>query len=147
MRPVREIREGHNGFAANARDIAQHIFDVLHHLQRRQAQHRVEGIVGEHRQSVFQILLDHVDTALHATRYLRIVNLDAVATALLLPLQILEHGAVAATEIEHLRTRRNPVRNKGKVGAQANHLRRDHAASFCAVVLGVISPSCCQILS
>jgi hypothetical protein len=64
-------------------------------------------VVVEHRQAFVQVQLDHVDAALHAGQHVVVGDLDAVAAAAALALQVVQQGAVAAAEVQHARALRH----------------------------------------
>jgi hypothetical protein len=97
------------------RTISRSSASVLHHLQRRQAQHRVEAVIAEQRQAVLHILLDHAHAALGAGQHLVVGHLDAVAAALLVALQVVHHHAIAAAEVQHMRLVADPVGDERQV--------------------------------
>jgi hypothetical protein len=115
---VREIGEGDDAQLAHARRLAQHGLGIAQVLQRVDLQHHVEGVVVEDRQALVQVQLDHVDAALDAGQHVLVGDLDAVAAAAALALQVVEQGAVAAAEVEHARALRHQPRDRfhGGVG-------------------------------
>ena len=102
-----EVRKTDDADAADARRFAQHQLGVAQVLQGFELQHDVEALVFENRQPVFQIQLDRVDAALHAGEQVRVVQLDAVAGAAALGLQMSEQLAGAAAEVEDTRALRH----------------------------------------
>src|SRR5690606_9078701 len=141
MRPVGEVWKRHNRITADTGNIAQHAFDVLHHLQCGQTQHRIEGVVVEDGQTRFQIALNDMYAACDALRDHCIVDLDTVAAALLVRLQIIQHHAIAAAEIQHMRFLLHPVRDEGEVRTEAAQLPEIHA---CAPSAGCACVGCCS---
>ncbi|MCY1377840.1 hypothetical protein D9M69_654340 [compost metagenome] len=72
-------------------------------LQRVDLQHHVKGVVTKGAQAVFQVELQHIDTAAHAGQHLGIVDLHTVAAATARGLQVGQHGTVATAQVEHAR--------------------------------------------
>ena len=96
-----KIGKGHNTAAPYPRGLAQHHFGIAQMLQGIDLQHHVEGIIFEHSQSLVEIELNNVYPALHAGQYIGIGNFHTVTGAIALALQVVEHGAIAAAQIQH----------------------------------------------
>jgi hypothetical protein len=110
--------------APHAGGLAQHDLGVAQVLQGVDLQHHVERVVAKHGQAFVEIELDHVHPALHAGQHVGIVDLDAVATAPPLALQVGQQSTVAATQVEHARAGWNHAGNGLHCGLLG------HATSF-----------------
>ena len=94
------------------RRLAQHGFGIAQVLQRVDLQHHVKAVVVEHGQPLVEVELDHIHPAparrpAHWRRQSPRRSRCSRARAL----QVVEHGAVAAAQVEHARaggTRRAP---------------------------------------
>ena len=106
-------------------DLAQHGFGVAQVLQGVDLQHHVKRGVVKHGQAFVQVELDHVDAALHAGQNIGVVNLDAIAGASARALQMVQHGAVAAAQVQH------PAAPGHQIGQGLHHLGVAHAGTSC----------------
>jgi SAM-dependent methyltransferase len=95
-----------------------HSFDVV--LQLDTLQHHVEAGVLEQRQPVLQVQLNDVDTALRAGQQVGVRDLDAVAAAAAVLLQVGQQLAVATTQVEHARAAWHQPREDLQIGAFAH---------------------------
>src|SRR5262249_47387942 len=91
--------------------------------------HGVETIIGEHAQARLEIGLDDIHPQTRRRMHVVVGDLDAVATTALGIAQVGKQGAVTATEIEHRRTRRDPVGDLLEVGGERHDKPR--AAGAC----------------
>ena len=82
---------------------------------------------------------------MHTAWDIRIIDFNAIATAVFVDLQVFEHGTVTATQIQYARSGCYPVSNESKVGTQTCKALRNHAASLCTASGRTDNP--CQILS
>ena len=92
---------------------------MLSCLNRHRQHHHVETTAGKHIQPGFDVLLDHIHTAMRASQHLSIVDFDAIAAAALGMLQMIEKRAVTAPQVKHPRAGCDPVGNGSKIGPQA----------------------------
>ena len=86
--PVGEIRERHDAFAADAQHLVEHHVGTLDALQRLGHHHEVEAVGREVRESLVEVLLDHVYAVLDTDRDMLRIDLEAVAVDALVRLQV-----------------------------------------------------------
>jgi hypothetical protein len=80
--------------------------------------------VAEHGQAFVEVELDDVHAPAHAGQHVGVVDLDAVAAAAAFALQVVEHAAVAAAQVEHARA----FGHEARQGLHGGFL--GHACSF-----------------
>ena len=125
--PMAEIRERHDGAAADAQHVFQHHARLPRRLQRLRQDHVVEGIVGIIRQVGVGVALDHRESLGDALVDALARKLDAAAVDIARLGEQTQQFAVAAADVEHLARRARPSSaTTSKVDARAARRRAPH---------------------
>ena len=125
MAAVPEVGEAHDRFASHAQHLGQHLLGMAHRLQGEGHHDVVEEAVLEAGKSRLQVDLDDVDAIPDAGEDIVRVVVHTVAAHALFVLQVAQEAAIAATQVEHLLARPDPVGDDIEVEASLNvrHVR------------------------
>ena len=66
MWPIAEIRKGDDCLTRDAYHFAQDMLSTMHRLQGLRQNYRIELLIVEHGQTVFEVLLNHMHVTLYA---------------------------------------------------------------------------------
>jgi len=116
--PVAVILKRHDGVLADPNQMRDHLPRVAGRLKRPGQHNKIERIVRIVFKIGVRIPLNDRKAVRHARIHARLAEFDTAAIDTLVPTQMVEQGAIAATDIQHTAAVRDHFRNQFQIAAR-----------------------------